>query len=373
MQPFSEEFSLCSWIRKLRGGSNPTWFSYATSNSNHNEIFIDDDGRQNYIFNDITKNVQSQAGVAVGEWYHYCLCWSLASRTATIHHNGKQTGSFSTPSGRRLTAGGYLVLGQDQDSYGGSFDTSQAFGGELYKLNIFSTRLSSSEVSELYSTGRCSDIEKKHDETRKLKWEQILQQTRTGDVSEIVEICGLEKKLQFVEGELSKKSSTLDQTETKLDQTETKLNQTEAKLNQTESKLNQTESKLDQTETKLNQTESKLDQTETKLGEAGVNLETTISQLNQTERELEEIKNNLNETLADVAELEEELEEIKTSFSGYDCFRLTNASYWDVLYTESFFEKVLTEDMLEILYKSWEKLGKLKNNQTDFNHPKNFP
>ena len=486
MQPFSEAFSICSWIRKARPGSISYWFSYATR-SIANEIYMTDDGNENRMFGSYNVNVRAQAGVATGVWYHYCLCWSLSSRTATIHHNGTQTGSFTTPSGRRVTADGYLVLGQEQDSYGGSFDSSQVFGGELHKTNIFSKKLSSSEVSELYSAGRCSDVERKYDDIRQLKWEQILQQPRTGNVraemsncqvelleeqladirkeltdtktskdeisdqlnrseinlnnksSELEEVRAYleqtigqlteketklyqtetrldqtetrldqtetrldqtERKLDQTETKLDQTETKLDQTETKLGQTETRLDQTETKLNQTETRLNQTETrldqtetrldqterKLDQTETKLDQTETKLDQTETKLGQTETrlnqtetrldqtetrfnqtethmekvesNLAVTVSQLNQTEKNLEKTRTHLNATLGNVEELEEELKEIKKSISGNDCFKLPNASRWDVLYTSFFFGNVVTEEMLQILDESWQKLGR---------------
>ena len=176
MRPFTEAFSLCSWIRKLRSQSEePTWFSYAASNSLNNEIVIFDDGYANIVLSSFNTNVKSRAGVVVGDWYHYCICWDYTSRTANIYHNGRQTGSCSTSSGRRLIVNGRVVLGQDQDTVGGSFQAHQAFGGELQKLNIYSKKLSSSEVGDMYSAGRCSDtVEKSHGQSRQLKWEEVL-------------------------------------------------------------------------------------------------------------------------------------------------------------------------------------------------------
>ena len=171
MKPFSEELSVCSWVKKLMSGGDRHWFGYGTS-GNDNEMLIRDDGSNNYMFGN-GANTKVQAGISIGVWYHFCMCWSLSSRTATIYHNGIQTGSFTTPSGRRLGLNGYFVLGQEQDSNGGGFDSSQLFGGDLHKMNVFSKKLDSSEVSEMYSSGRCSDVETKYDETRQMKWETI--------------------------------------------------------------------------------------------------------------------------------------------------------------------------------------------------------
>ena len=124
-----------------------------SNSGSDNEIFSSDNGYYNFIFQSNTANVQSQAGVRTGVWYHYCMCWDYTSSTADIYHNGRKTGSISTPSGRRLTSNGNLVLGQDQDSVGGTFDLNQVFGGELQKLNMFSKKLSSSEVNEMLGQG----------------------------------------------------------------------------------------------------------------------------------------------------------------------------------------------------------------------------
>ena len=431
MSPFTDAFSLCSWIRKLRSQSEyPTWFSYAASNSLNNEILIYDDGRSNNVFHSHNAGVKSRAGIVVGDWYHYCICWDYTSRTANIYHNGTQTGSYSTPSGRRLIVNGRVVLGQDQDTVGGGFQANQAFGGELQKLNIYSKKLSSSEVGDMYSAGRCSDtVEKSHGQSRQLKWEEVLQQPRNGNVN-VVDTCTSEvafalqavkeqlveanKELQKIRSELTQTKASKDeiseelnrtishleekttevenlelslenttdqltrmetildltetnlnetetelhQTETKLHQTETKFHQTETKLNQTETKLHQTETKLNQTETKLNQTETKLNQTETKLNQTETKLNQTETKLTETNRNLADTTDRLNNTLHELRTKEQEAEECETRISGINCYRATNSSHWDILYTVYFYNKVITEELLEILDNSWEKLGK---------------
>ena len=417
MRPFTEAFSLCSWIRKLRSQSeHPTWFSYAASNSLSNEILIYDNGVYNYVFHSYNTNVKSQAGIVVGDWYHYCLCWDYTSRTANIYHNGRQTGSISTPSGRRLTINGRVVLGQDQDSVGGGFDTSQAFGGELQKLNIYSKKLSSTEVGDMYSAGRCSDtVEKSYGQSRQLKWEEVLQQPRYGNVN-VVDTCTSEVELQAVKeqlveankelqkirseltqtkaskdelseelnrtishleqkttevenlelnlenttGQLTRMETILHLTETNLNETETELHQTETKLHQTETNLNQTETKLNQTETKLNQTDTKLNQTETKLNQIEINFTQTETKLTEAETNLADTRDHLNDTLHELRTREKEAEECETRISGINCFRATNSSHWDIFYTANFYNKIITEELLKILDNSWEKLGKLE-------------
>ena len=380
MRPFTEAFSLCSWIRKLRSQSEePTWFSYAASNSLSNEIFINDDGTNNYVFHSYNANLKSQAGVVVGDWYHYCLCWDYTSRTANIYHNGRQTGSYSTPSGRRLTINGRVVLGQDQDTVGGDFETIQAFGGELQKLNIYSKKLSSTEVGDMYSAGRCSDtVEKSHGQSRQLKWEEVLQQPRYGNVN-VVDTCTSEVALQAVQEqlvgankELQKIRSELTQTKASKDELSEELNRTishleqkttevenlELSLENTTGQLTRMETILHLTETNLNETETELHQTETKLSETENELQQTKTRLTDTNRNLADTTDQLNNTLHELRTKEKEAEVCETRISGINCFRATNSSHWDILYTSNFYNKIITEELLEILDNSWEKLGK---------------
>ena len=82
--------------------------------------------------------------------------------------------SRTTPSGRRLTTGGIVVIGNDQNySPGTGMGPSYIFGGELFKMNLFSKELSSSEVQEM-SQHKCSDVERAYGDTRTIKWENII-------------------------------------------------------------------------------------------------------------------------------------------------------------------------------------------------------
>ena len=70
-----------------------------------------------------------------------------------------------------------------------SWRVPQLFGGELQKLNMFTKKLSSSEVSRMYKAGRCSDtVEKTF--SRNLKWEDIMKTTRHGNVKTLDTCCG---------------------------------------------------------------------------------------------------------------------------------------------------------------------------------------
>ena len=184
MEPFTEQFSLCSWVRKLKTDGYPYWISYATEESN-SEIGINVQGLSN-IFNDIDKlDWRRHLDITPGTWFHYCMCWSYSSRTANIYFNGVKAGSITTPSERRLDTGGSLVLGQYQREDGEiltKHGNRYTFGGELLKLNMFSKKFSDEEVRAMFQAGMCSDIEDTYESYRLLTWESIIEQPRRGNV-----------------------------------------------------------------------------------------------------------------------------------------------------------------------------------------------
>ena len=372
MRPFSNAFSICTWIKKLQRGSYPSWFSYASSTVD-TEIWINDDGSYNWIFHNHNRNVGYLINIRMGEWYHYCFCWDLASRTAHIYHNGRESGYVSTPYGRRLTTDGFIVLGQDLSTFAGDFREYFSFGGELQKLNMYSKKLNSTEVKEIYKAGRCSHIETRKGQrySRELKWERILEQQRFGNVS-IVDSCPLNEKLHRCHERVIELEEQLKeaQNNTQAGDDTTTITIVEddgssAELDELRLDLERATNRLFETETRLEKAEEKLEKTETRLRKTGVQLDknkkkvsTLKKMLKQANSDLENNVELLRETRAALREKESELEDLENSLRGANCFKATNSSYWDILYTRSFFNKVVTDELIDILNNSWSQLGK---------------
>ncbi|XP_063686303.1 uncharacterized protein LOC134820052 [Bolinopsis microptera] len=105
------------------------------------------------------------------------------------YYNGTLIGSKSVSSAP-LEEGGVITLGR----IGSNNWTPPIFGGQLMKLDIFGKVLSSEEIADIYNAGRCSDVEKKHQEVRFVTWESILSQDRTGNVTEVDSGCPAEEE-----------------------------------------------------------------------------------------------------------------------------------------------------------------------------------
>lgn len=83
-----------------------------------------------------------------GAWHHICVTWHRSSGHWAIYVDGdrKDTGS-GTDKSRDIHGDGILILGQDQDSFGGNF--TEPFFGNITDLNVWNISLETRYVSAL--------------------------------------------------------------------------------------------------------------------------------------------------------------------------------------------------------------------------------
>ena len=200
MSPFSAAMSVCAWIKKLRQSHETIWFGYCKGG----EIVLSDSGHWNYWFGGGFgwNNILT---VASGEWYHLCSTWSHSTNTLRAYHNGHL---IREGSGNPVPVGGNLVIGNDCHDGGNNGNSAgYPFGGEMTKLNVFSKELTATEVKIMSDAGLGSNIEETYGLVRRIRWEDILLQTRTGNVAEIDVPVSTFKDL----GKLKKMNSALIQ------------------------------------------------------------------------------------------------------------------------------------------------------------------
>ena len=181
MDPLEEYYTLCGWLKKRQAGGGKYWFGYSVP-SHDNEIRPADNG----YFHTLNTNADFSSKVTVelvGVWTHWCYTWSFSTREANVYLNGQLLGSATTPSGRKVGVEGYVVLGNEFNSYGGDFNWP--FGGDMFKVNVFDKELDASQVKAMADAGLCSDVEEQYGRSRFLKWEDLLLEEKSGNVTEI--------------------------------------------------------------------------------------------------------------------------------------------------------------------------------------------
>ncbi|XP_006631034.1 serum amyloid P-component-like [Lepisosteus oculatus] len=83
-------------------------------------------------------------------WTHLCVTWESDSGLVQLWVNGKESikkgGSRSIP----ISGKPFIVLGQEQDSYGGSFDKSQCLVGQMSNVHMWDRVLSPCEIQDVH-------------------------------------------------------------------------------------------------------------------------------------------------------------------------------------------------------------------------------
>ncbi|XP_071330321.1 neuronal pentraxin receptor a [Trachinotus anak] len=151
--PKLRAFTLCLWLRPAEGGIG-TPLSYAVPEQPNELVLLQGlHTPTELLIND--KVAQLPLNLSRGSWQHICVSWSQKGGAWQAYQGGKLRGEgHSLAVGHHIRPGGVLILGQEQDSLGGGFDSSQALVGELSQVGLWDRVLSSSQVASLARCGR---------------------------------------------------------------------------------------------------------------------------------------------------------------------------------------------------------------------------
>ncbi|MBL4613139.1 MAG: tandem-95 repeat protein, partial [Emcibacter sp.] len=73
-----------------------------------------------------------------GENHDLAVSWDSTTGELSVYVDGSLTDTATAQTGHPIQAGGTLILGQEQDSVGGGFDSTQEFSGTVHSFKIFS-------------------------------------------------------------------------------------------------------------------------------------------------------------------------------------------------------------------------------------------
>ncbi|NWV22597.1 AGRD2 protein, partial [Origma solitaria] len=94
---------------------------------------------------------------ADGQWHHFCVTWQQENGTWAIYADGKRRASASGlcsvgPSAPQAIIGqGTFIIGQDQDSLGGTFRAKESFSGNITDLHVWQRVLSAEQIEKVRS------------------------------------------------------------------------------------------------------------------------------------------------------------------------------------------------------------------------------
>ncbi|NWV79392.1 AGRD2 protein, partial [Dasyornis broadbenti] len=94
---------------------------------------------------------------ADGQWHHFCVTWQQENGTWAIYADGKRRASASGLCSVGLSAPqaiygqGTFIIGQDQDSLGGTFRAKESFSGNITDLHIWQKVLGAEQIEKVRS------------------------------------------------------------------------------------------------------------------------------------------------------------------------------------------------------------------------------
>uniref|UniRef100_A0A8C6SVR6 Pentraxin family member n=1 Tax=Neogobius melanostomus TaxID=47308 RepID=A0A8C6SVR6_9GOBI len=127
-------------------------FSMSTS-TNSNEFLVFYKFTANEIQPHIKTGLASYGGLdyKLNTWHSICTTWDSTVGLVQLWFNGQQlTKKYITP-GTGVSTTPSIILGQEQDSHGGSFDINQSFVGMMTDVHMWDYVLSACEIQKYVS------------------------------------------------------------------------------------------------------------------------------------------------------------------------------------------------------------------------------
>ncbi|KAK3731545.1 hypothetical protein QZH41_011148 [Actinostola sp. cb2023] len=140
-------FTVSLWVQTDPSTPDHTPFSYATTSS-ANEVLFFLTNTQTFFGLGNAWLTKTPPTVVDGKWHHLCFTWENTQGKYHTYIDGVMKGEGAKKIGRVITKGA-MVLGQDQDSYKGGFESFQSLQGNLTSVNLWNKVLTAQEVSVL--------------------------------------------------------------------------------------------------------------------------------------------------------------------------------------------------------------------------------
>ncbi|XP_061462706.1 mucosal pentraxin-like [Rhineura floridana] len=129
-----------------------TLFSYATKTSD-NEIVVFKSKPNEYSLYvgsvDVIFLLPEKLALKPS-WEHLCMSWESATGLVEFWLDGQPFPRNGMMKGHSISTEASIVLGQDQDSFGGGFDINQSFVGELMDVYMWDRVLSDDEMCPVW-------------------------------------------------------------------------------------------------------------------------------------------------------------------------------------------------------------------------------
>uniref|UniRef100_A0A8C5QK91 Pentraxin family member n=1 Tax=Leptobrachium leishanense TaxID=445787 RepID=A0A8C5QK91_9ANUR len=125
-----------------------TLFSLATAGKD-NMVLIFPQPPNHYSICINNKEFHIKVDTEILDWKHTCMSWDSDSGLVQLWVNRKLYVRKVSNKGFIIPSPASIILGQDQDSYGGGFQASQCFVGEINQFDMWDYALSLEEINQV--------------------------------------------------------------------------------------------------------------------------------------------------------------------------------------------------------------------------------
>jgi hypothetical protein len=148
----TENITYSCWFRSNFNSVQQTPFTYSVSGNNEMLCFLNNSTTIYFFLNTNIASIPTTSMVDV--WIN--LVWSRVTNTGknVFYRDGKYIGEYTVSAGVSTPSNGHLIIGQEADSPGGGFSTSQNLDGDFARLDVYNRALSAAEVAQNYAATR---------------------------------------------------------------------------------------------------------------------------------------------------------------------------------------------------------------------------
>lgn len=145
-----QAFTLCMRVAtELTGEREIILFAYRTQNYDELNVWREASGRLSLYLGSSDGALFTLPPLSVLPT-HLCVTWDLSTGATAFWVNGRRSMLKIYRRGHHVRPDGAVLIGQDPDTYLGSFDINQSFVGEMTDIHMWNNVLSAGQIKQLY-------------------------------------------------------------------------------------------------------------------------------------------------------------------------------------------------------------------------------
>ena len=149
-----EDFTIASWVRFDAKNINHTTILSVSNSEYNNELYLGYSstwGVWFIIMSGSEETFSDATEFPINKWFH--VVYTKQGSSSSIYLDGTLINTLTVADYVVMADTGGVIIGQDQDSVGGTFDSTQSLNGDIDSFRIYNRALSAEEVQTLYELG----------------------------------------------------------------------------------------------------------------------------------------------------------------------------------------------------------------------------